>query len=333
MRRSSKPITIASRQSPLAKAQAQAVGRALARLVPDVEVRFHWMKSRGDRVAGSLAAAGGKGLFTRGVDEAVLSGEADLAVHSLKDLPADPEEAVPGIALAAIPKRGPVHDCLISAGGYASIAELPEGAMVGTSSGRRAAQVRRARPDVRIVLLRGNVDTRLSKIGTGGNGAVDATLLAAAGLKRLGRGEHTRFGLSLDEMLPAACQGAIGITCRTADTVTLTRCLPLNDPAASTAVHAERELVARLGASCTSSLAVLAEPVVRHDIEAKDNFNAHWFRLRVRVLAADGSACLEADERCRTADLRHLIRRTADGLLDKGAATLLSGASSLGHPA
>ena len=328
---------IASRQSPLAKVQAEAVGRALARLCPGVEVRYHWMKSRGDRVKGSLAAAGGKGLFTRGVDEAVLAGEADLAVHSLKDLPADPAEAVPGIALAAVPKRGPVHDCLISADGYASIAELPEGATVGTSSGRRAAQVRRARPDVNITLLRGNVDTRLAKVLGGAQGGggreVDATLLAAAGLKRLGRSGHTHHGLSLDEMLPAACQAALGITCRTADTVTLTRCLPLNDPAASTAVHAERELVARLGASCTSSLAVLAEPVVRNDIKARNNDDAHWFRLRVRVLAADGSVCLEADERCRTGDLRHLVRATADRLLDQGAAHLLAGAPTLGHPA
>ena len=333
MRRSSKPIVIASRQSPLARAQAEAVGRALARLYPDVEVRFHWMKSRGDKVTGSLAAAGGKGLFTRGVDGAVLSGEADLAVHSLKDLPADPEEAVPGIALVAVPKRGPVHDCLISGEGYASITELPEGATLGTSSGRRGAQVSRLRPDLRITLLRGNVDTRLGKVGTGGDGAVDATLLAAAGLKRLGRSEHTRFGLSPDEMLPAACQGAIGITCRTGDSVTLTRCLPLNDPAASTAVHAERELVARLGASCTSSLAVLAEPVVRNDIKARNNDDAHWFRLRVRVLAADGSVCLEADERCRTPDLRHVVRQTADRMLNQGAAALLAGAQALGHPA
>ena len=330
---------IASRQSPLAKVQAEAVGRALGRLCPGVDVQYHWMKSRGDKVTGSLAAAGGKGLFTRGVDEAVLTGEADLAVHSLKDLPADPAEAVPGIALAAIPKRGPVHDCLISAEGYDSIAELPKGATVGTSSGRRAAQVRRARPDVRIVLLRGNVDTRLAKVlgegevGDGGGRAVDATLLAAAGLKRLGRSEHLRHALSLDEMLPAACQAAIAITCRTADTVTLTRCLPLNDPAASTAVHAERELVARLGASCTSSLAVLAEPVVRNDIKARNNDDAHWSRLRVRVLAADGSVCLEADERCRTPDLRHLVRATADRLLNEGAAALLAGSTGLGHPA
>ncbi len=317
---------IASRRSPLARAQAEAVGRALSRLNPGLEVKFHWVVSRGDKVAGPLAAAGGKGLFTRGVDEAVLSGAADLAVHSLKDLPADPAEAVPGISLAAVPKRGAVQDCLITAGGHGLVHDLPEGAVVGTSSGRRGAQVKRLRPDVRVRVFRGNVETRLAKVLAPDRREVDATLLAAAGLRRLGLHEHAAALLPLDEMLPAACQAALGITCRTADGATLARCLPLNDPAASTAVHAERELVARLGASCHSSLAVLAEPLEPGETRATRNADSHWFRLRVRVLSVDGSACLGADERCRTGELRHVVRRTADRLLDEGAARLLAGA-------
>ncbi len=305
--------------------QAEAVGGALSKLNPGVEIQYHWVSSEGDQLqSGPLSEFGGKGLFTRAVDEAVVQEKADLAVHSLKDLPVDPEEAVAGLAIAAVPKRGPVQDCLISASGFDRLSDLPGGVVVGTSSLRRASQLLRAKPDIYVDPMRGNVDSRLSKVLSDDQPRYDAAVLAVAGLKRLGMGEHTTHMLSLDEMLPAACQGAIAITCRATDHVTLTRCLPLNDPASSTAVHAERELVLRLEASCLSAVAVLAERVPPSETRAERNADSHWFRLRARVLSADGATCLEVDEKCKTSDLRHVIRRVGDDLIKRGARELLT---------
>ncbi len=317
---------IASRRSRLARVQAELVARALRRLHP-VEVAFHWIESEGDQIRhGSLADHGGKGLFTRGVDRAVLENKADLAVHSLKDLPVDPAEAVPGLVLAAVPRRGPVHDCLVSSRRFAAVEQLPRGAVVGTSSPRRAAQLRRLRPDLQVRLLRGNVDTRLSKVMSE-DGPYDAAVLAAAGLHRLGLAEHADRPLNVADLLPAASQGAIGIRCRATDHVTLTRCLPLNSPATNTAVTAEREVVRLLGADCYSPIAVLVEPIDPAQTKAKRNADSHWFRLRVRVCAADGSRVLEADEKCKTADLRRCTRKVTGSLLERGARELLHDAA------
>ena len=327
MRRSRRPIVIASRTSRLARVQAELVAKALRKLHP-VEVGFHWVTSEGDEVKqGSLADAGGKGLFTRRVDQAVLDNKADLAVHSLKDLPVDPAEALSGLSLAATPKRHTVQDCLVSAKRYGSLADLPQGAVVGTSSPRRAAQMRRVRPDFDIRLLRGNVDTRLSKVLTEDGPHYDAAVLAAAGLKRLGLGEHADRPLSLEEMLPSACQGALGIRCRATDHVTLTRCLPLNAASTSTAVTHEREVVRLLGADCYSPIAVLAEPIDPAETQAKRNADSHWFRLRVRLCSADGQTALEADEKCKTSELRRVVKRVTRDLLASGARELLADAA------
>lgn len=312
---------IASRTSPLARVQAEMVGRGLSRLHPQLEVRYIWVESEGDKVqARTLAEVGGKGLFTKTVERIVLRGDADIAVHSMKDMPAD--EITPGLQIAAVPKRADVRDVLIGQAGAMTIDELKPGAGVGTSSPRRAAQLKRLRPDLNTHPIRGNVGTRLNKV-LGEHPLYDATLLALAGLKRLGETQHTGRPLPIETMLPAACQGALGIQCRRDDHVSLTRLLPLNDPATSTAIHAEREVVAGLGADCHSSIAVLAEPISPDQTPAKRNADSHWFRLRVKVLSPDGSQSLEADERCKTRDLRRLVKRMVEELEGRGARELI----------
>ncbi len=332
MRRSRKPIVIASRTSRLARVQAETVAKALQKIHPQLEVDYHWVVSEGDRVTeGSLAEVGGKGLFTQSVDQAVASGQADVAVHSLKDLPVDPSEAIPGLVLAAVPKRAVVNDCLITSGNFRGLGDLPADAVVGTSSPRRAAQLRHFRADLDVRLLRGNVDTRLKKV-LAPNGPYAAALLAVAGLKRLGLRDHIQRPLPLEQMLPAASQGAIGLRCRATDHVTLTRCLPLNSAASSTAVMHERELVRLLGADCYSPIAVLAEPVDPAETQAKRNADSHWFRLRVRVCSADGRTVLAVDERCKTGEMRRLVKDVAKRLMNDGARRLLQDAGRVVIP-
>lgn len=324
---------IASRKSRLARIQAERVAAALRKQHPTIEVLHHWVESEGDRrSAGLLADVGGKGLFTNAVDRAVKEKLAHLAVHSLKDLPVSRDEAVPGMKLAAVPKRAAAADCLISRERYTRLKDLPPGALLGTSSPRRAAQVRRERPDIRVAVLRGNVDTRLNRVlaasAEAGGRPFDATILAAAGLHRLGLAEHAERPLSLDTVLPAAGQGALALCCRAVDHVTLQRCLPLNSSRTATAVHAEREVVERLGADCYSPIAVLAEQLPPAQTVAKRNADAHWFRLRVRVLSPDGQTCLDADERCKTGDLRRLVKSVTDDLRARGAVELLAQAAA-----
>lgn len=320
MRRSRKPIVIASRRSRLATAQAERVGKALAKLHPKLDIEYRWIESEGDRHADSLARIGGKGLFTRGIEKALLAEEADLAVHSLKDLPA---RDTPGLTLAAIPKRADVRDCLIAREPVASIDRLPEGAIVGTSSPRRAAQLLARRPDLRIEPIRGNVETRLSKVLEGTDAAeYHATLLAVAGLTRLGLDQHTNVAIDPDVILPASCQAALAIQCRSDDHVTLTRCLPLNNPAAATTTHAERQIVAGLGATCHSALAVLVEPI------ALAGTKGPAYRVRARVLSHDGRQQIEADNVTPAKELRRLVKHTVRELNRRGARNLLAEAPS-----
>jgi hydroxymethylbilane synthase len=202
-----------------------------------------------------LREFGGKGLFTKEIDEALLREDVDLAVHSIKDLPT---ELPRGIAIAAVLPRADVRDAFISAKGD-TLGALPPGSTVGTSSLRRAAQVRRARPDLRVVDFRGNVETRLKKLG---EGQADATLLALAGLERLGLAARATSILSTEEMLPAVAQGAIGVTCREDDAKLRALLEPLNDVASATTVACERSFLARLDGSCKTPIAGLAELAV-----------------------------------------------------------------------
>ena len=244
-------ITLGTRGSPLALAQARMVARALeeAHGWPRGSVNIVTVRTSGDRIQDRpLAEVGGKALWTKELDMALLGGETDCSVHSMKDVESDRPAA---LRIAAMLPRADVRDRLIGAG---TLADLPQGAVVGTSSPRRAAQVRRIRPDLKTVSIRGNVATRLAKREAGD---VDATLLAAAGLDRLGLGE-VGSAIALDVMLPAPAQGAVGIECRAADARTAALLGAIDHPETSAAVAAERAFTLALGGTCHSPIAALA---------------------------------------------------------------------------
>ncbi len=237
------------------------------------------LKTTGDRVQGRLLSdVGGKGAFTKELEEALLDGRADLAVHSLKDLPTRLPE---GLHLAAVLEREDPRDVLI-ARGASSLAGLPEGATLGTASLRRAAQARARRPDLRIVPLRGNVETRLARIE---EGAADATFLAAAGLRRLGMAELAADPLSPDEMLPAAAQGIVGLEARAGDARTAAALALIDHEQSAIAGAAERGFLDTLDGSCRTPIAALAETE-----------GPGRLRLRAEVLTPDGARVWRRDK-------------------------------------
>jgi hydroxymethylbilane synthase len=249
-------VRIGTRGSPLALIQAQEVRRRLSEAWPELAapgaVTVVPIKTTGDRIQDrALADAGGKGLFTKEIEEALLSGTVDLAVHSMKDMPTWLPD---GLTIPCLLPREDPRDALI-AGGAKSLADLKSGAIVGTSSLRRQAQILANRPDLRVVGLRGNVETRLRKIAAG---EADATLLALAGLKRLGMADRAGAILTPEEMLPAVAQGAIGVECRSADQRAHELLAALHDRPTGIAVAAERALLARLDGSCRTPIAALA---------------------------------------------------------------------------
>jgi hydroxymethylbilane synthase len=246
---------VGARGSPLALWQANHVRALLIDVhgLGDDAVALEPITTSGDLIRDKpLRDFGGKGLFTKEIDEALLGNRVDLAVHSMKDLPTD---LPPGITIAAVLPRGDVRDAFISAKGE-SLAALPPGAVVGSSSLRRQAQVKRLRPDLQAIDFRGNVETRLKKLE---QGMVDATLLALAGLERLGLTRHATSVLPTDEMLPAVAQGAIGVSCRNDDAKTRELLHALNDDRTATAVACERAFLAQLDGSCRTPIAGLAE--------------------------------------------------------------------------
>jgi hydroxymethylbilane synthase len=281
-----RPLLIGTRGSPLALWQARHVQTRLdaAHGLGADAVALKVITTSGDRIHDKpLRDFGGKGLFSKEIDEALLSRAVDLAVHSMKDLPTHLPQ---GLVVGAVLPRADVRDAFISAKAR-SFAELPQGAVIGTSSLRRAAQVRRRRPDLRVVDFRGNVETRLKKLEAGGE--ADATLLALAGLKRLGLAAHATSILSTEEMLPAVAQGAIGVTCRSEDERVRELLQPLNDAAAAKAVACERAFLARLDGSCKTPIAGLAE------------IEDGRIRFRGLILKPDGSEWYET-ERIDAAD-------------------------------
>jgi len=260
---------LGTRGSPLALTQAAMVADALCAAYGWSADRIETVviRTTGDRVQDrALAEIGGKALWTKELDRALLAGEVDACVHSMKDV----ETVRPDpIRIAAMLPRADVRDRLI---GVAALADLPHGATVGTSSPRRAAQLRRRRPDLVITLFRGNVDTRLAKLASG---EVDATLLAAAGLDRLGRRD---VGTPIADMLPAPAQGAVGIEVRRDDAAAVALVAAIDDIATSACVHAERGLLAALQADCHSPVAALATP------------QGHDIALTAELLSEDGTA-------------------------------------------
>jgi hydroxymethylbilane synthase len=244
-------LIIGSRGSPLALAQARMVAGALehAHGWDSGSVEIVSVRTSGDRIQDRpLAEVGGKALWTKELDLALLAGETHCSVHSMKDVESERPDS---LLIAAMLPRADVRDRLI---GAASIGALPRGACVGTSSPRRAAQLKRLRPDLQIVSIRGNVDTRLAKRAAG---EVDATLLAAAGLDRLGRGD-VGVAIELDELLPAPSQGAIGIECRADDAATAALLKVIDHADTHQAVRTERAFCRALGGTCHSPVAALA---------------------------------------------------------------------------
>ena len=270
---------IGTRGSPLALWQAGHVRMRLiaAHGLEERDVELSVITTSGDRMQDKpLREFGGKGMFTKEIDEALLDARVDMAVHSMKDLPTE----LPGeLCVAAVLPRGDVRDALISRKGE-SLGALPPGGSVGTSSLRRQAQVRRVRPDLRVVDFRGNVETRLKKLD---QGLADATLLALAGLERLDLTAHATSILSPDEMLPAVAQGAIGVTCRESDFETRELLQPLDDHAAALRVACERAFLARLQGSCKTPIAGFA--VIEDGA----------LRFRGLILTPDGSAWHEIE--------------------------------------
>ncbi|TAN65810.1 MAG: hydroxymethylbilane synthase [Magnetospirillum sp.] len=250
-------LRIGTRGSPLALAQTHETRDRLAAAWPPLAaagaIEIEVIKTTGDLIQDRpLAEIGGKGLFTKELDEAMLSGRIHLAVHSMKDVPTVLPD---GIVLPCILPREDVRDAFISLKAK-SLAELPEGAVIGSASLRRGAQILNRRPDLKVVNFRGNVQTRLRKLE---EGVVDATLLAMAGLRRLGLSRHVTAAIEAEEMLPAVAQGAIGITCRAGDDASLTYLAALNCPESQIRVTAERAFLARLDGSCRTPIAALAE--------------------------------------------------------------------------
>ena len=277
----SRSLLIGTRGSPLALWQAGHVRALLiaAHGIGDDAVALSAITTSGDRIRDKpLRDFGGKGLFTKEIDEALLGGAVDLAVHSMKDLPT---ELPDGFAIAAVLPRGDVRDAFISANGE-SLTALPSGAVVGSSSLRRQAQVKRLRPDLEVIDFRGNVETRLIKLE---QGEADATLLALAGLERLGLVDHVTSILSTEEILPAVGQGAIGIACRSEDVSTYELLQALNDDTAATAVACERAFLAQLDGSCRTPIAGLTE------------IAAGSLRFRGLVLNPEGTEWHEIEQR------------------------------------
>ena len=251
------PLKIGTRGSPLALAQANEVctrlGAAHDELAQDGAIETHVIKTSGDKfVDRPLAEIGGKGLFTKEIEEALSAGAIDMAVHSMKDMPTWLPD---GLEIACILPREDPRDALIGAG-LSGLADLPQGGRVGTASLRRRAQLLHVRPDLEITMLRGNVATRARKVA---EGEIDATLLAVAGLKRLGSMEYIAAALAPEDMLPAVAQGAIGVECRADDNRSRTYLAALNDGDSARRVAAERALLAALDGSCRTPIAALAE--------------------------------------------------------------------------
>lgn len=301
-------IIIGSRGSQLALTQSNQIADTLRQAAPDIEVNVEIYTTKGDRILDTpLAQIGGKGLFTKELEVALIDKKIDLAVHSLKDLPT---ELPPGLAVGAIPARVNPLDAFVSTR-FESLGDLPRGARVGTSSLRRKAQLLAFRPDLEILDLRGNVDTRLRRVT---DGDFDATLLACAGLTRLDKSEAIRQELPTDIMLPAPGQGALGIEIRSDDADLAALLQTIDDPATRAAVTAERALLEALGGGCQIPLGTLAK------------VTAGTVTLDAIVCSLDGAKVVRTQCSGDVADAAAVGQMAANDLLAKGAAAIIRAA-------
>ncbi|AMW80299.1 hydroxymethylbilane synthase [Acinetobacter sp. TGL-Y2] len=306
-----KSLKIATRQSPLALWQAEHIRARLESLHPDLTVELVTFVTQGDKILDTpLAKIGGKGLFVKELEAALLDGRADLAVHSMKDVPMQLPE---GLDLAVICEREDPFDAFVS-NHYQKFEDLPQGAKLGTSSLRRKSQILKQRPDLEVIDLRGNVGTRLSKLDAG---QYDAIILASAGLKRLGLTERIRHTLSAEVSLPAVGQGALGLECRSEDQAVLDLILPLMHQESNACVRAERAFNAYLEGGCQVPIAGYA------------TLAADQLQLEGRVGSVDGTTLLCATVQGTSDQAEELGVKLAKALLDQGAGELLK---ALYHP-
>jgi hydroxymethylbilane synthase len=301
-------ITIATRESPLALWQAEFVRDALQAAHPGLEVTLLGMTSRGDQLLDvPLAKVGGKGLFVKELETALVDRSADIAVHSMKDVPMEFPE---GLCLGVICEREDPSDAFVS-NGYGSVEELPEGAIVGTSSLRRECQLRARRPDLEVRFLRGNVNTRLRKLD---EGQYDAIILATAGLVRLKMEDRIRNRIPVADSLPAGGQGAVGIELRSDDEAARAFLAPLHDEATAARVSAERAMNRRLQGSCEVPIAAYADYV--------DGGEQLW--LRGLVGRPAGTEVLRAEGTAPVAEAEALGLSVADELISQGAEGIIA---------
>ncbi len=299
-------LRIATRKSPLAMWQAEFVADTLRGLHPGLEVELVGMSTQGDKILDTpLAKIGGKGLFVKELEQGMLEGTADIAVHSMKDVPV---ELPPGLHLAVIMERENPGDAFVS-NRYGDVGELPQGAVVGTASLRRECQLRERRPDLKIVTLRGNVNTRLAKLDAG---EFDAIILASSGLLRLGFEARVRKFMPPEESLPAIGQGALGIECRSEDPWVNDLIAPLNHAETATCVRAERAMNRGLHGGCQVPIAGYA---LLED--------GHVF-MRGLVGEPDGSRVVRAKGRATPDKAEELGERLAEELLADGAEQILA---------
>lgn len=299
-------LIIATRKSPLALWQAEHVGKLISQRWSDVDYQLLPMQTSGDRfLKDKLQALGGKGLFVKELEEALLDGRADLAVHSMKDVPS---ELPSGLCIAATPQRDDPHDALVSP--YSTtIKDLPHKALIGTSSLRRQAQLLAIRPDLRITPLRGNIHTRLQKMKAE---KFDAIILAAAGLKRMGLEQQIQETIAANILLPACGQGVLGIECRQEDSFLFDLLQPLNCQQTKICVDIERKVNERLGGNCHVPLAVHCHFV--------HNTKLH---LSARVLSLDGIKMIANEQIGDIMEKDTLAHNCAEQLLKNGAKELL----------
>jgi len=298
-------VRIATRKSPLALWQAEFVRDSILALRPELKVELVKMVTKGDKILDTpLAKVGGKGLFVKELEVGMLQGDADIAVHSMKDVPVEFPE---GLHLAVICEREDPRDAFVS-NRYESIEDLPEGAKVGTSSLRRMCQIKNWRSDLEILDLRGNVNTRLRKLD---DGEYDAIILACAGLKRLGFDDRIQSHLDPGFSLPAIGQGAVGIECRIDDDFINELIAPLNHPATRTRVLAERAMNLRLEGGCQVPIAGYAE------------LDGETLLIRGLVGRPDGTEMIRGEIAGRADEAEYLGTALADDLLARGAGDIL----------
>jgi hydroxymethylbilane synthase len=300
-------LTFGSRGSALARRQTEIVAERLQEVFADLTIQTTIFSTKGDKKLDKpLPEIGGKGLFTAELEAALLNDTIDLAVHSLKDLPI---EDTPGLTIGAIPPREDPADALISRGGY-TLDTLPRNAVVGTSSLRRAAQLLACRPDLEILPLRGNVDTRLRK-AMDPDGPYDVIILAVAGLSRMGLTEHISQRLPFEVMLPAPGQGAIAVQCRADDKTAMSKVARLNHLHTQQAVLAERTFLAELGGGCSLPVGVLGQ------------VDGNTLTLQGVVVSLDGKRVIRVSQQGAATEAQTIGRELAQQALAQGAHTLL----------